>query len=279
MLHAALMHAPLAVGFWATAFTVFALGLRHGADPDHLAAIDNLTRNAAGARRRVRRLVGALFAGVHSITVLTIAALAGLAGQRLANHGPALELAGTWASVAMLFIIGSINVAQLAKGKAVRFGGPKTALLPKPLRLATNPLAAIGVGALFGLGFDTSSQVAAYALAFTSGSGVFAAAMIGLIFCFGMAVIDTLDSLAIAEMCTRGPQGSASTARTWIIMVTAFAFVIGSYELAQVLGWSSPVPDLAVSALIVVALFAVFAWMLVRGLSGMRPARRADLGA
>lgn len=272
------MHAPLAVGFWATAFTVFALGLRHGADPDHLAAIDNLTRNAAGARRRASRLVGALFTAGHSIMVLTIAALAGLAGRRLANHGPALELAGTWASIAMLFIIGAINVAQLAKGKGVRFGGPKTALLPKPLRLATNPLAAIGVGALFGLGFDTSSQVAAYALAFTSGSGVFAAAIIGLIFSFGMAVTDTLDSLAIVELCTHRPQRSASTARTWTVTMTVFAFGIGSYELAQVLGWSSPVPDIAISALIVVALFTVFAWLLARGLSGMRLAQRADLG-
>ncbi|MBV8171018.1 MAG: hypothetical protein JO219_03710, partial [Candidatus Eremiobacteraeota bacterium] len=74
---------PLGVMF----FTVFVLGLRHGADPDHLAAIDNLTRNSLGARERLSRFVGTLFAGGHSMMVLSIAALAGLLGSRLAQHG------------------------------------------------------------------------------------------------------------------------------------------------------------------------------------------------
>ncbi|MHB8357820.1 MAG: HoxN/HupN/NixA family nickel/cobalt transporter, partial [Vulcanimicrobiaceae bacterium] len=44
------------------AFTVFALGLRHGADPDHVAAIDNLTRNCAPRRSPWTRFVGTFFA-------------------------------------------------------------------------------------------------------------------------------------------------------------------------------------------------------------------------
>lgn len=246
-------------GFTATAFTVFALGLRHGADPDHLAAIDNLTRNSISARSRTSRFVGTLFAGGHSVMVLSIAALAGLLGSRLAAHGAALETAGTWASIVTLFAIAALNVRQLA-ASANAPAGFKTMMLPAALRAATSPLAAIPIGLLFGLGFDTSSQVATYALAFTSGGGIVLAAIVGLIFSLGMAVTDTLDSMLVHRICTRAPLELATATRVWIVAVTGLALVVGAYELAQVLGWQSPVPDLAVSATLVATLLGVFAW-------------------
>ena len=49
-----------------SAFTVFVLGMRHGADPDHLAAIDNVTRNAYVKTPLLSRFVGTFFAGGHS---------------------------------------------------------------------------------------------------------------------------------------------------------------------------------------------------------------------
>ena len=255
---------PLAAsGLTATAFAVFALGLRHGADPDHLAAIDNLTRNAAGARDRLSRFVGTLFAGGHSIMVLSIAALAGLLGSRLALHGALIETLGTWASVLTLFAIAAFNVRQLMSNRSGPLAGLKTSMLPKALRAATSPLAAIPVGLLFGLGFDTSSQVATYALAFTNTGGVLMAAMIGLIFSAGMAVTDTLDSMLVYRLCTRAPLELVRATRVWILAVTCLALVVGGYELAQVLGWRSPVPDLVVSGSLVVSLVAVFAWTYV----------------
>ncbi len=255
---------PLAAsGLTATAFAVFALGLRHGADPDHLAAIDNLTRNAVGARDRLSRFVGTLFAGGHSIMVLSIAALAGLLGSRLALHGALIETLGTWASIVTLFAIAAFNLRQLLSSRAGPLAGIKTSILPKALRAATSPLAAIPVGLLFGLGFDTSSQVATYALAFTNAGGVLTAAMIGLIFSAGMAVTDTLDSLLVYRLCTRAPLELVRATRVWIVAVTCLALVVGGYELAQVLGWRSPVSDLVVSGALVVSLLAVFAWTYV----------------
>lgn len=250
-------------GFGVTAFTVFALGLRHGADPDHLAAIDNLTRNSAGARERLSRFVGTLFAGGHSIMVLSIAALAGLLGSRLAIHGDAIETVGTWVSIVTLFTIAAFNLRQLMRRHAGPIAGLKSALLPKALRAATSPLAAIPVGLLFGLGFDTSSQVATYTLAFTGGNGVALAAAIGLIFSLGMAVTDTLDSLLVHKLCARAPLDVIRATRAWIVAVTGLALAVGGYELAEVLGWHSPVPDLAVSALLVALLLAVFVWTYV----------------
>jgi high-affinity nickel-transport protein len=256
-------HAATPAAFWTVAFSVFVLGLRHGADPDHLAAIDNLTRNSLGARDRLSRFVGALFAGGHSVMVLSIAALAGLLGGQIAVHGALLEAAGTWVSILTLFGIAAINLRHLAINRVGAVAGFKNAMLPKALRAATSPLAAIPIGLLFGLGFDTSSQVATYALALTTGGGVFLGLLIGLVFSLGMAVTDTLDSIMVYKLCTRRPLELVRATRVWIIAVTALALLVGSYELAQALGWQSPVPDLAVSAILVGALFMVFAWTLV----------------
>lgn len=249
----------LTAGFATTAFTVFALGLRHGADPDHLAAIDNLTRNAIGARAKWSRFAGALFAGGHSVMVLTIAALAGLLGSRIAVHGALIETAGTWVGIVTLFLIAAFNLRQLQIG-ATAPAGVKSALIPRALRAATSPLAAIPVGLLFGLGFDTSSQIATYALAFSAGGGIVIAALIGLIFSLGMAVTDTLDSMLVHKLCARPALETVRATRVWIVAVTGLAFLVGSYELAQTLGWRSPIPDLAVSGILVSSLLAVFVW-------------------
>jgi hypothetical protein len=253
-------HAAAPLSLAAVVFTVFVLGLRHGADPDHLAAIDNLTRNSLSARKRLSRFVGTLFAGGHSIMVLSIAALAGLFGSRLAAHGQLLETIGTWVSIVTLFAIAAFNIRQLLRNRIGAVAGMKTALLPKALRAATSPLAAIPIGLLFGLGFDTSSQVATYALALTAGGGIVLGLIIGLVFSLGMAVTDTLDSLLVYKLCSRHPLELVRATRVWIIAVTSLALAVGSYELAQALGWTSPLPDLAVSGILVGALLLVFAW-------------------
>ncbi len=252
--------APISIG--ATVFTVFALGLRHGADPDHLAAIDNLTRNGVSAGRKLSRFFGTLFAGGHSVMVLSIAALAGLLGSHIAVRGALIETIGTWVSIVTLFAIAAFNIRQLKIAETRGTTSLKLALLPARLRAATGPAAAMMVGLLFGLGFDTSSQVATYALAFTAGGGVAGAIVIGLMFSIGMAVTDTLDSLLVHKLYSRHPLELVRATRTWIFAVTALAVCVGGYELAQVLGWQSPLPDLAVSGILVASLLVVFAFTL-----------------
>ncbi|HEY5096073.1 MAG TPA: hypothetical protein VII69_13235, partial [Candidatus Eremiobacteraceae bacterium] len=258
-----MIDSTLPIGLGASAFTVFALGLRHGADPDHLAAIDNLTRNGVSAGRRLSKFFGTLFAGGHSVMVLSIAALAGLLGSRIAVKGELIETIGTWVSILTLFALAAYNVRQLSVPTSKGTYGLKFALLPKSLRAASSPLAAMTIGLLFGLGFDTSSQVATYALAFTTGGGVIAAVVIGLMFSAGMAVTDTLDSLLVHKLYSRHPLELVKATRVWIIAVTALAVCVGGYELAQTLGWRSPLPDLAVSAILIASLLAVFAFTIL----------------
>ncbi|HZO95238.1 MAG TPA: hypothetical protein VFB22_15940 [Candidatus Baltobacteraceae bacterium] len=247
----------------ASAFTVFALGLRHGADPDHLAAIDNVTRNAYPRTPRLSRFVGTFFAGGHTAMVLAISVVAGYLGTRLSQHGAAIETAGTWLSIAVLLAMAWMNVRQLRRGGDA-VAGAKTRLLPRRLRDGTSALLAIPIGLLFGFGFETSSQVLAYSVAFGSGAGVSGALVVGAMFCLGMICTDTLDSLLVHRLLA----GSASTRRrvmrVWIGAVATLALAVAGYELTQLAGWRPPFGDLAVSAVLVGSLVAVFAYVVLR---------------
>lgn len=244
-------------------FAVFALGLRHGADPDHLAAIDNLTRNSYERRPWLSRFVGSLFAGGHSVMVLSIAALVGWLGTRFQSHGALVETIGTWISIVVLAGIALLNLQQLRQGNAGRIAGAKTRLLPKALREGSSPWLAVPVGLLFGFGFETSSQVATYAVAFGVNSGVVGATLVGAAFCAGMILTDTLDSVFVHRLIS-GRADVRAVTRVWIWAVTLVALAIAGYELAQVLGWQSPVPDIDVSMAIVASLLAVFAYVYVK---------------
>ncbi len=247
----------------ASAFAVFALGLRHGADPDHLAAIDNLTRNTFDRRPRLSRFCGSLFAGGHSVMVLAIAALVGLLGTRLGTYGLLIETIGTWVSIAVLVLIACLNIRQLRDGES-RPLGVKTRLLPRKLRDATSPFVAIPVGLLFGFGFETSSQIATYTVAFGARSGILGAICVGAMFCLGMLCTDTLDSVIVHRLVSDRSSLRASTMRIWLYSVTIVALAVAAYELAQVLGWRSPASDLTISVAIVSTLLIVFIYVFAQ---------------
>jgi high-affinity nickel-transport protein len=252
----------------AGAFAAFALGLRHGADPDHLAAIDNLTRNSYDDRPWLSRFCGALFASGHSLMVLSIAALVGFLGTRFSGHGSQIETIGTWISIVVLVLIALLNLRQLRKGET-RLAGVKTRLLPRALRDGTSPWLALPVGLLFGFGFETSSQIATYAVAFGLNSGVFGALFIGVAFCAGMFCTDTLDSVIVHRLVSDRSSAQPGTMRVWIWSVTLIALAVAAYELASLLGWESPVPDIYVSGAIVAAILIVFAYVMAK----TKPAR------
>jgi high-affinity nickel-transport protein len=245
-----------------SAFTVFALGLRHGADPDHLAAIDNVTRNAYAKTPLLSRFVGTMFAGGHSIMVLALSALVGLLGARFSSHGQLIETIGTWVSIVVLVGIAAFNVRQLSSGDTARLAGAKTRLLPRALREGTNALLAIPIGLLFGFGFETSSQVATYAVAFGAGAGMWGAVLVGSMFCLGMIVTDTLDSVVVHRLISFRSERLPRVMRVWIVSVTVFALAVAMYEILQISGWQAPLSDLQVSAVLVAALAAVFAYVL-----------------
>ena len=107
----------------ALAALVFVLGVKHGLDPDHLVAIDGLTRFNSQADRRLARWCGALFSLGHGTVVIAVALVVGVAAGRWIV--PAwLDEVGTWISIGFLVALGSSisprYSARLRTGSSVR---------------------------------------------------------------------------------------------------------------------------------------------------------------
>ena len=285
------------VGLGLTAYT---LGLRHAFDADHIAAIDNTTRTfMAEGRRPVS--VGFWFALGHSSVVFVLALLV-VGGTRLVgtltSHGSGvhriLGIAGTSASGLFLYLIGALNLVALLGilrvFRRLRTGefdeaeleahltqrGLLSRLLRGVIRSIRRPSQMFPVGLLFGLGFDTASEVTLLVLAGTgaaAGLPWYAVLVLPMLFASGMTLLDTLDGTfmnfaydwAFANPVRKIYYNLAVTG-----LSVAVALVIGTVELVSVLhddaGWHGPVIDwlsglnLNNVGFVVVGLFAV-AWM------------------
>ena len=240
-----------------SAFAVFALGLRHGADPDHLAAIDNLTRNSLRRHPRLSRFAGTLFACGHAVMVLSIAALVGYLGIRFTAHRAMLEALGTWVSIAVLLVLGIANLLAL-RAPVPRVTGLRTRLLPAVFSQSGTAWAAMPVGFLFGIGFETSSQIAAYTIVFGSLAGVLGSILVGAAFCFGMICTDTMDSLLVHRLVSHRAAAVPRIMRMWILTIASLSIGVALFQLARMLGWQIPLSDVALSAIIICTLVLVF---------------------
>jgi nickel/cobalt transporter (NiCoT) family protein len=205
------------VGLGVTAYT---LGMRHAFDADHIAAIDNTTRKLmADGKRPVS--VGFWFALGHSTVVVILAVLIAIGAREVASltgaqsHAhQALALAGTAASGGFLYLIGILNLAALAGiarlYRAMRRGHYSDTLLDEQLakrgflnrilgrltRSVTRPGQMYPVGLLFGIGFDTATEVLLLGMAAGSaaaGLPWYAIVCLPLLFAAGMSLFDTLD--------------------------------------------------------------------------------------
>jgi high-affinity nickel-transport protein len=206
------------IGIGLTAYT---LGLRHAFDADHIAAIDNTTRKLMNDGQRPLA-VGFFFALGHSSVVLALAVL--VATGLKAIVGPVQQnssalrhytgLIGTSVSGLFLLLIAAINVVILAGilrvFARIRHGEydedeleaqlNNRGLLNRILGRFTKSVSAswhmYPVGLLFGLGFDTATEVALLVLAGTSaaaGLPWYAILCLPVLFASGMCLLDTVD--------------------------------------------------------------------------------------
>jgi len=306
------------IGLGVTAYT---FGLRHAFDADHIAAIDNTTRKltADGAKPKS---VGFWFAMGHSALVLVLALLViaatRAAGALLDDGSPArhaLGIAGTLASGGFLYLIGFINVVALIgiwrvfvamrKGrldeKELEYHLDNRGLLARILRpimkRITRPVQMLGVGVLFGLGFDTATEVALLALAGTgaaAGLPWYAVLTLPVLFAAGMTLMDTLDGLFMTvayDWAFANPVRKIYYNMTITGLSVAVALLIGTIEFVGVLhndfGWINPATDW-ISAIslnnfgfVIVALFvvtwagAIAYWRYTRAEERWRPAPSA----
>jgi nickel/cobalt transporter (NiCoT) family protein len=202
---------PLLIG---TAVLAYTLGLRHAVDADHIAAIDNVTRSMMQAGKRPLA-VGLFFSLGHSTVVFAasaaIAVSVGAMQWRLDAFREIGGVIGTAVSATFLLIIGSANlivlisvwrrmrqtstnddVAELAAAN----GGLVTKLFGSRFRLITQSWQMYPLGFLFGLGFDTATEIALLgiaALESSQGLPLWSILLFPALFTAGMSLIDTAD--------------------------------------------------------------------------------------
>ena len=215
---------------WLSLVTVvFVLGLKHGLDPDHLAAIDGLTRFNAADRPRLSRCSGLLFSAGHGVVVTAIAlVVATLAAEWRAPLW--LEDAGTWISIAFLTLLGWANLAAVLRtprGEAVRPVGLRSRLFARLAR-AEHPVLVAAVGAAFALSFDTVSQAVLFSITGSNLAGWMFATSLGLVFTAGMMATDALNGLWVSRMLARSEAQQAIASRVMGAAIGAAALAVAA---------------------------------------------------
>ncbi|GAP38341.1 HoxN/HupN/NixA family nickel/cobalt transporter [Piscinibacter sakaiensis] len=222
---------------------MFLLGMRHGLDADHLAAIDGLTRVTARRRQGHSRYCGALFSLGHGVVVLAIALLAGMLGSKWVPPGW-IEALGGGISIGFLLLIGGVNlraVLRAPQGVPVPLVGVRGRLVDRLLgrtERTSSPLAVMGVGSLFALSFDTLSQSAVFAVLAVQFGGVPHALTLGLLFVLGMLVSDGANGWWISRLIARTDRLAVHASRTMTLAVACVSLLvaaIGSGRMAS--GW------------------------------------------
>ncbi len=257
---------------------VFILGMRHGLDADHLAAIDGLTRVSTRRGQRHARYSGALFSLGHGAVVLSIALLAGVLGAKWAPPGW-FDALGSGISIGFLLLIGIVNLRAVLRAPAdtpIALVGVRGRLVDRLLgrtERASGPLAAMGVGSLFALSFDTLSQSALFAVMAVQYGGVAHALTLGLLFVLGMLVSDGANGWWISHLIGRTDRLAVVASRTMTAAVACVSLLVaalGASRLASgwVDGWLEG-KELAIG-LSVVALIAL-SYLLACRLAARRP--------
>ena len=203
-----------------TSLLAYSFGLRHAVDADHIAAIDNVTRKLMQQDQRPVG-VGVFFSLGHSTIVFGLSAVVAITTIAIKDKFDALEkwgnIAGTLISASFLLAIGVMNLMILlsitSTFKRVKAGGlysdeDLNVLLAKRgffgrffrglFRFVDHSWQMYFVGLLFGLGFDTATEVGLLgisAAAASKGLPIWSIMVFPALFTAGMALIDTTDSI------------------------------------------------------------------------------------
>jgi high-affinity nickel-transport protein len=251
---------------WGTALLAYTLGMRHAFDADHISAIDNTTRKLMSEGQRPLA-VGFFFSLGHSSVVAALAILLNFGiravGSQLKDEDSALHhytgLIGLTVSGTFLMIIAILNLVILvsivgvflkmrkglyneeelekhlnSRGLLMRFFGPIARRIDKSWKMY--PL-----GILFGLGFDTATEIGLLVLAGSSviaGLPWWAVISLPLFFAGGMSLLDTIDGSFMNF--AYGWAFSKPVRKVYYnIIITglsvAVAFFVGGLEICQVI--------------------------------------------
>ncbi len=136
--------------------------------------------------------------------------------------------------------------------------------LPSQLLNITHPMSAVPIGALFGLGFETASQMSAWALAGTMGYGLFGALLIGVAFSLGMVVTDSVNGLVVRRMYLAATRMALQGNRMMTLTVVGLAYGVGIIKLLQPTSFALPISDLGLTMMVLGAVVLAFLTALIK---------------
>ena len=241
----------------------YIFGLRHGLDADHIAAIDNTTRKLMQGKQRPFT-VGLWFSLGHSTIVVGLIIGLVFATKLIVAQVPVLQqtgaIIGTAVSGLFLWLMGIVNLMivfsiynafkEMKKGKMnhaeldrlLEERGFMNRYLRPLFRIVKRPWQMYPIGVLFGLGFDTASEIALIAV--SVGIGVSSVVPLWMIlvlpfmFTCGMVLVDTSDGIAMRVAygwAFLNPIRKIYYNLTITVISVLVALVIGTAELLQVL--------------------------------------------
>lgn len=207
----------------ASALLAWSYGLRHAVDADHIAAIDTVTRKML-QQHKYTPDVGAWFSlGHSSIVILATIAIAVTVATFQQQMGWLHEyggIIGTLVSATFLIVLALVNMvilrsvwqcfSKIKRGQALTSmeynlptGGLMSRIMAGAFKLVNKSWHMYFVGFLFGLGFDTATEVGLLAISAagaSTGMSIWAILVFPALFTSGMALIDTVDNLLMIHV-------------------------------------------------------------------------------
>jgi nickel/cobalt transporter (NiCoT) family protein len=275
----------------ATALIAYGLGLRHAVDADHIAAIDNITRKLMQEGKRPIT-VGLFFSLGHSTVVFAASLIIALTASSLQQRFPGLievgGVVGTLVSVFFLIGIAIINFVVLVgvyrlfqrvrRGKTyseeelnvfLSSRGLFGRLLRRLFRLISRSWQMYPLGFLFGLGFDTATEIGVLGISAaeaSKGLSVWSILVFPALFTAGMSLVDSSDGVLMV-----GAYGWAfmNPVRklSYNLVITGFSVVVavlvGAIEAFGLIGDKFGLEGLWVTADPAGALFGTLGYLVV----------------
>ena len=248
---------------WSFVFVSFpamiALGLRHALDVDHITAIDNLVRLHNATKKA--RWVGAGFSIGHLISVLAEMILI----IYIIGSVTRVDVLSFWGGIIgfiALATIGAVNIYSMKK-----WGKTGSAILASKILLRTGVLgpfrSSLITGLVFGLGFDTATQISAITLSAIASAtlGVQVALILAGFFAIGTIPVDTLDSVVLRSAFSRIFHTRGFRLMSYAL--SAVAMIVAVMASYKILTGSEILPDLTGPILAVIIIGASFAYSIV----------------
>ena len=233
-------------------------GIRHALDVDHITAIDNLVR-MHNAKKRAR-WVGTGFSTGHMISVLSeMLLIIYVIGSSTSSKVDQLSFYGGVIGAIALATIGAVNMYSMK-----RWGKTGSAVLAGKIAGRTHILGPFGsaliTGTVFGLGFDTATQISALTLSAVASAtlGVQVALILAGFFAMGMIPVDTLDSIVLRSAFAR--IFHTKVFKYMVYALSAVALTIAAIESYSVISKSDILPPLTGPILAIIIISFAFGY-------------------